>query len=512
MRSDVVVAPAFLWQPPSSSTAGPEAAQLAESAGLVLDGEQRLVLDVLLAEDVHGRWAAFEGCVICARQNLKTVALLALVLFDLFATDARLIVWTAHLFDTAQEAFRDLVALVDGAPHLRRRVKHVHRARGDEGIELVDGRRLNFLARSRTGGRGLSGDRVVLDEAFALTAAEMGSLLPTMSARPNAQVVYASSAGLLSSNVLRGVRDRGRPGGDPTLAYVEWADPTPGGCAAKECAHLVDAPGCALDDVDRWRRANPALGRRIPVERVRAERRALSASPMEFARERLGWWEDPPTGDGGAFDLTAWLLLADPDARRGADRPAFGVDVSIDRLVHIAAAWRRPDGRVQVQLTATDGGRKVDSGLSPFDAPKRLEQLVAAWKGAVWLGGTSATLAADVKGAHMVTGADFASACGRFADLFTDRRLRHGNQEQLNRSVEAARWRAVGTAGERSIELRDNPHAGPLAAVVRALHGLLAAPVVPPPSPIGGKAEARRDGGYIDATGVGEFDPVRSEF
>lgn len=484
MERDEIVRPAFLSVPPHVSTAGPEAAQLAESAGLVLDLEQRLLLDTLLAEDEHGHWAAFEACVICARQNLKTVALQALALADLFLLDAHLIVWTAHLFDTAQEAFRDLVNLVDGAPHLSRQVKHVHRARGDEGIELVDGRRLNFLARSRTGGRGLSGDRVILDEAFAVSDAEMGSLLPTLSARVNSQVVYASSAGLVSSSVLRGIRDRGRAGGDPSLAYVEWCDPTPGGCIEARCGHQVGMLGCALDDLERVARANPALRRRIPVERVLAERRAMP--PLEFARERLGWWDDPPVTAGTAFDVATWLRLADPDAERGR-QVVFGVDVDPDRVAHVAVAWLRPDRRVQVQLAA--------SGISALAAPDRLRQLAEQWGGQIVLGGAAGALDAELPKAHTVTSPEFAAACGRLADLLGAGQLRHGNQPELNEAVRTARWRTASEAGVRSLQLRDAPSVGPLAAVVRALHGLLVLPKPPPPKPISEKA---RRGGERD--------------
>ena len=55
----------------------------------------------------------------------------------------------------------------------------------------------------------------------------MGALLPTLTTRPMAQVVYASSAGGLDAAVLRGIRDSGRAGNKPRLAYLEWCDPDP---------------------------------------------------------------------------------------------------------------------------------------------------------------------------------------------------------------------------------------------------------------------------------------------
>src|SRR6266498_5183932 len=95
---------------------------------------------------------------------------------------------------------------------LRRRVKAIHRGNGDEAIELVDDRRVKFKARTQGGGRGLTADKDVLDESMFLLPAHMGALLPTLSARPDPQVLYGGSAGLAKSDVWRAVRDRGRIG------------------------------------------------------------------------------------------------------------------------------------------------------------------------------------------------------------------------------------------------------------------------------------------------------------
>ena len=56
-----------------------------------------------------------------------------------------------------------------------------------------------------------------------------------------------------------------------------------------------------------------------------------------------------------------------------------------------------------------------------------------------------------------VSAVEFTSACGRFDDLYRERRLRHGNQPVLNEAVRAARWRSAGNAGERALQLRDAP-------------------------------------------------------
>jgi hypothetical protein len=53
---------------------------------------------------------------------------------------------------------------------------------------------------------------VYLDEAFHLSTETMGALMPALSARPNPQVWYTSSAPHASSDVLHSVRRRGLAG------------------------------------------------------------------------------------------------------------------------------------------------------------------------------------------------------------------------------------------------------------------------------------------------------------
>ena len=88
------------------------------------------------------------------------------------------------------------------------------------------GNRIDFGSRTGKGKRGLTGvQRVTLDEALYLEPKHVGAVYPTMLTRPGAQVRVGSSAGLESSVVLRGIRDRGRSGKDPRLAYVEYGAP-----------------------------------------------------------------------------------------------------------------------------------------------------------------------------------------------------------------------------------------------------------------------------------------------
>ena len=213
----VLVEPAFRSYPEFIQTLGPEVADLARLAGFAPEPEQELCLDVIFALGAGGKSAAFEVGVAACRQNLKTGLYKQAALGWLYVTEQRLVVWSAHEFATSAEAWRDLRDLIDGCAWLSRRVKRMPGGHGDESIELMSGQRVIFKTRTKSGGRGLTGDKVVLDEAMFLEAGHMGSLLPTLSARPDlAGAVRRNGGARRGTGLARraGSRRAGSSGGD----------------------------------------------------------------------------------------------------------------------------------------------------------------------------------------------------------------------------------------------------------------------------------------------------------
>jgi hypothetical protein len=456
--SSLAVEPAYRSVPAYGRTLGPEVADLARLAGFGPDPEQEMGLDAIFAIDGQGRSVAFETAVVACRQNLKTGLFKQAVLGWLFLTDQRLIVWSAHEFRTTQEAFRDLDTLITGSDVLRKRVKAIYRGNGDEAIELVDDRRLIFKARTKGGGRGLSGDKVILDEAFALQAAHMGALLPTLSARPDPQVLYGSSAGLPESAVLRGVRDRGRAGADRRLAYFEWcAPPAAQVCEAGDrCTHALAAKGCGCDDPKNWGRANPQMGRRISVEYIAAERRALP--PAEFGRERMGWWDDPDE-DAHPFPVEEWGHRVDTVAPR-PERPALAVAVTRDRSMAAIGATGRVDGLWHVDVLDHRAGTGwiVDQAVERYDAVNARALVLdpTGPAGALEKDLTAKDDDGNVRFSTkpepgqrrlvVITAREYAQACGAVVDDVVNDRLRHRDRAELNTAVRIVRTRPLADA------------------------------------------------------------------
>lgn len=437
-----LVEPAYRSAPEFTQTLGPEVADLAELAGFTPDPEQRLGLDLIFALDRTGMSAAFESAVIACRQNLKTGLFKQAALGWLFITEQRLVVWSAHEFNTALEALRDMAALMEGCRYLSRRVKRVLYANGQESIELMTGQRLMFKARTRSGGRGLTGDKVVLDEAFALTPDHMGALLPTLSARPDPQVVYGSSAGMVGSDVLRRVRDRGRAGTSSRLAYLEWGAPQ-GGCADDRCSHEVGVQGCALDDPDNWRVANPLLGRTrangtgLTFEHVQSEREALP--PQEFARERLGWWDEPSTAE--AFGAGKWEQCATGE-RPKTPVGALAIAASFDQaFACIGAAARDGDDLYVKPLVHGRGTAWIVAEAKVLQERHKVDVVVDAK-------GPAASLIPQLRDAgvkvQVTDTVDVLNACADIYNAVQDGRLHHDSYPELDAAVAGAVKRPVG--------------------------------------------------------------------
>lgn len=470
-----VVAPAFLSVPPRAGSYGDMVVDLAALYGRPLDPEQQLAVDAFCSHDTQGHWAAFENCVVEPRQNGKTDGIIMpVVLTDLFLFEPDKIIWTAHRVSALKETFAGLQPVFDCA-ELSRRIRSVTDSDDDRSVELMNGARLEFMARSAGQGRALHAKHIVNDEALFLEASSMGGFIPTMLTRGNSRITYGSSAAKPESDLLRGLVSRGRSLTDPALAYVEWCaggswlEP---GCATRPCTHALGVDGCAMDDEERWRRGNPALGRRITIEKMRSVRRAMP--PEEFGREIMGW-HDPElaTADPDRIPLAAWNACADP-ASSPVGRVVFSVDMSPDGSVcSIGVAGKREDGRTHLGV--------VDSRYGTDWVAGRLEDLLAKHDtacGVVWQPTAPiGALAGRFDGLNLVpmTGAEMAQACGALKDDVTNDRVRHQGAAVLDAAFSSAE-RRVGVEGAWTWGRRKSAgDISPMVAVTEALWGLTGA-------------------------------------
>lgn len=435
---------------------------MAAMAGIELDPWQQLVLTHGLGERVDGSWAAFEVGVQVARQNGKGGLLEARELAGLFLLGERLIVHSAHEFSTAEEALERMAVLLESCPDFDRRIKVIKRSHGQEGIYLKGGQRLRYRTRTKGGGRGLSADLVVLDEAMHIPEAMLNALFPTLSARENPQLWYTGSAVDQSTMpdgvVFARLRERGIAGGDPALMYAEWSP---------DIDHPDKVTREMAADPEVWALSNPALGIRITAGYIAAEQRSMSA--RGFAVERLGVGDWPATGSaGGPLDVVLWRSLAEPSTLTGAVCHAF--DVTPDRSsATVARAGVRDDGLAYVEIVRHDRGTgwiaKCLEGLGGnvvCDAS-----------------GPAGSLLADLKDVDVepetVSAREHAQACGQFFDAVKDDGVRQDGSAELEAAVEGASVRALGDAWAWSRKT-SAVDISPLVAVTLALWGFRTLP------------------------------------
>ena len=454
--------------PPYVSSAGEDAIALFASIGYPLDEWQENVLIDALGEQENGRWAAFEVGLVVPRQNGKNFILEARELAGVLFFGEKEVLHSAHRLDTARNAFRLVENKVRSTPMLLEhvqgytgqdrwdpRIPGIRTGAGEMSIQFDTGNKISWRARAHDGGRGLTGDLVVLDEAFDLTAEQVASMMPTMAARSvtgNPQIWYTSSAGMAYSDQLANLRERGMAGGEDRLAYFEWS--------AEDVAES--------DDVDAWYEANPALGIRISEEYVR-ETEYAAMDDEQFRRERLGIWAK--IGGDSAITPGAWKKVRDDGSKPG-DRLVFAVDVPPTRdTASIACASVRPDGLIHVELVERRVGTSWVAGRL-----KELQERHDPRYTVIEAGSAAGALLGELKRANIrvrqVSARDYFQACGIFYDAVSQAAIRHIGQEELDEAVGAAQFKFVGDSLFKWNRKNQAADISPLVAASLALFGV----------------------------------------
>jgi hypothetical protein len=467
-------------------SSGFEAIELAESAGLILDDWQKLCLILGLGETAAGKWAAFQVALIVARQNGKGAILEALELFWLFGTGEMLIGHSAHEYRTAMEAFRRVLFLITNTDALRKKVKKVINANGEEGIELLTGQRLRFIARSKGAGRGFTFHKMVWDEAYALNREQQDAQLPTMSAVPNPQIWVTSSPPLTSETgeVLFQIRKNALALGS-RLVFLDY-----GLAGSLDSLEEID-----MDDQEGWKLANPAeaVGR-ITIETMERERAAMG--DPGFARERLCIWPPDLTQGFSIISKEQWDAMFDPLSGSKDDltgQPVLSVDVSPRNqgvvTSSISLASFRENGKRHVELIKRASGtawlvpdlirlaKKIDAIAIVIDPGSPAGSVLAELESAVAEEVVRERLPEDL----IVTMAarDVAQAFGMIYDAANGREqsVTHIGQSELTIAVGGGVKRPVGDghAWDRRTAMTDLT---PLVSVTHALWGLAKVPQI----------------------------------
>lgn len=423
-----------------------------------------------------------------ARQNGKSTVLQVLSLWFMYIFGVRLVIGTAQNLDVAEEQWQAAVDMAEEIPELKAEIAKVDRTNGKKALRLQTGERYKVAAASRRGGRGLSGDLVLLDELREHQSWDAWSAVTkTTMARLLAMVWAASNAGDASSIVLRFLRKLahealGNPDGldeleeelapdieiddedlgEDTLGIFEWSA----------------APDRRIADRDGWAEANPSLGYTISEKAIAAA--ARTDPEWVFRTEVLCQWVDGTTE--GPFPPGGWEATLDEDSTIAEDSDVVhAVDVSWDRsTAHIAAAGFRPDATPHVEIVASRPGTDwvVDWFTDP-SKPERRQRRIAVQSKRSPASGLADQLSEAGLDVVEWTGDDLGIATADFYDRVraaigegsSTQTLRHLRQPVLDVAAATAATRPVGDAW--LWDRRKSPSdIAPLVAVTGALWAL----------------------------------------
>lgn len=452
------VEPRYVLTPPSIESRAQDAIDIYEQAGGNLDDWQEGCLrnGCGLREDLN--WASFENAVIVQRQNGKGAVIEALILASLFIWGNAKTIYAAHRLDTAQSTFSRVRALIESTPDLARRCKPINDS--DYSITLLTGGIVEFKTRTASGGRGLTGDLVILDEGLELNLEQIAALVPTLAARPYAQLWYFSTVPQFADQHICTVRARALES-DEGLSWVDWG---------------VER-GADLNDPVALTKANPALkSGRLSLERLRHFRKILGDE--KFMTECMGIF--PEMTAGSVLSPSAWKGMIDVESKRapGSD-VVIGLDMTPMReFAAIGMHGFREDGLEHLQIVDYAPGIEwmvsragllhaaLDPALWVIDGRNGVKALLPDLdKVGIKVLGPAATRALlgkltdeDAKkpipeiprGSLLVLPPDAAGdAVGQFIDAYRRNPavFRHKDQEPLNLAVPNAQTK-VGDAGQ----------------------------------------------------------------
>lgn len=366
-----------------------------------------------------------------ARQNGKSSFGRTFTLWRMYVDGARNVLGVAQGLSLAREMWSISLSTIRRCPDLGAELEKTSNTNGDEWFRLTSGARYLIRAANREAGRGLSIDQLNIDEIREWRNWDAwGALSKTTMARPRAIILAMSNAGDMQSVVLNRLTDSGMSGRDPTIGIFEWSA----------------EPGCALEDPQAWRQANPALGYTISEQAIRT---AMTTDPPNVFRTEVLCQKVDHLDS--AIDLSAWKSCADAAGTMDQLRSRITacVDVALDGAhVTLAVAAETPDGRIRTEIPAAWDG----TDAARLELPALLDKIgaqVTAW----YPSGPAAALAPLLRArpnSLELTGGKVTEACQGLADLTRDQLVVHPADPLLDAHIGGAQklnsgdgWRFV---------------------------------------------------------------------
>ena len=440
-----MIEPRWCWIPEGARSFGDDAIEWWESHGGQLFEWQKVVVRGLLTVDDADMFVAANDGLCVARQNGKGVILQVVEGFLAFELGYQLVMHTAHEFATSQEHQARLETFIQDAPGLHSRVRDrggYRHANGQESINLKNGCRIAFKARTKGGGRGWSGDLLVWDEAMIIPETVVGAQKPTLRASkaPHGQkTIYSGSAvDMLVHEYgvsFAKLREAGHAR-NPRVSWFEWGAP-------------FDDPAEMTEDVlydeSWWHPANPSMADGLITHQSMLD--DLAVMPARTAAVEYGNVGDWPATDGSdeyVIHIDAWDQLRDFGSQLQSPF-VLGFDVSPERRGSIVAAGRNQNDLLHVEVHEHRPG-------TDWIQPRLVEMFESGLVSFIVCDGVgpAASLVDSLRESGLpvetVNTSEHGQACGRLVDLVAEGGVVHLGSEELRDAIRGARSRPLGDA------------------------------------------------------------------
>ena len=423
----------------------------AQRLGFSLFPWQQLVADTAL-EVLSGDYVYRTVGVNLGRQNGKSTLIAGRIVMEALQ-EKRRIVYTAQDRNMARRAWDEHVDLIYFSD-LKDEIQKITRMNGSEKLTFKNGSTYSIVTPSKHGGRGMSNDLVVIDEALAHDMEVLAALQPTLATRENGQLWLVSNSGNENSVLLSHFRNLGHSqmdDDDSRLAWFEWSPKD------DKFDHL---------DSKVWRQAIPSLGQPGGVT-LTAVQEAANGDPATFVREWLNVW--PSKESVQVIDTEQWDYLFNENVVLG-NHIVLGVDISRERHKAAIVASGKVGNLTPLEVVEAKDGT---SWLLP-----RLIELATKWRSPVVVdaGGAAATIIPylEQQKIHVIPIGlrEYARACGDFYDAVQARTITHLGDNLLKEAIMGSSKRPLGDAWAWSRQGTTNTT--PLVAATLARWGAIA--------------------------------------
>lgn len=387
------------------------------------------------------------------RQSGKTKLELGTAVHRCLAWPDQVVTYTAQTRIKAKEKWLDdHLKSLNKSLYGKRKMFKPRLSTGMEAVLWNNGSKYGIESTTEKAGHGDTLDLGFIDEAFAhVDSRAEQAMKPAMLTRPQPQLWVVSTAGTAASAYLRAKVDAGRArcraGTRSNVAYFEWGAPA----------------GADPADPATWWACMPALGWTITEDAVRAayDEMASEGKLAEFRRAYLNQWLDEIPEEWLIIPREAWTSLrADPVAY---GQVALAADCT-PRLTasSIMAAWRRPDGLMDIEVVEHHGGRSW--------LPQRLAEIVRKHRPVATVvdpASPAGSLIDEIEklGVKVTqpTAREVAQASQQFYDMVMDSKtLRHDGCTELMSAVAGALQADYGDGGWKWIRKATSVDISPL--------------------------------------------------